>query len=79
MLEGETVPGRWGQSREKNWDNCNSIINEIYLKKNVIVMKYLIAMNIKLRVYWDTFSLMNIVIPMTFKNFSWGEPRWRRR
>ena len=26
---GKGVPGRGGQ-REKNWDNCNSIINKIY-------------------------------------------------
>ena len=29
------VQGRGGQ-REKNWDNCNSIINKIYFKKNVL-------------------------------------------
>ena len=28
---GRGVPGRGGQ-REKNWDNCNSIINKIYFK-----------------------------------------------
>ena len=32
MLEGMGVPGR-GVQRLKNWDNCNSIINKIYLKK----------------------------------------------
>ena len=31
MLEGIGVPGRGGQRRKK-WDNCNSIINKIYLK-----------------------------------------------
>ena len=31
LLEGRWVPGRKGQ-RRKNWDNCNNIINKIYLK-----------------------------------------------
>ena len=30
LLEGVRVPGGGGQ-RGKNWDNCNSIINEIYI------------------------------------------------
>ena len=32
MLEGWGVQGGGGIKGE-NWDNCNSIINEIYLKK----------------------------------------------
>ena len=32
MLGGRGVPGKGGQ-RGKYWDNCNSIINKIYIKK----------------------------------------------
>ena len=32
MLEGRGAT-RWRRQREKNWDNCNSIINKIYLKQ----------------------------------------------
>ena len=32
MLEGMGVPDRWEQ-RDKNWDNCNSMINKMYFKK----------------------------------------------
>ena len=37
MPEGGRVQGRRGYKGEKKWDNCNSIINRIYLKieKNV--------------------------------------------
>ena len=31
MLEVWGVQGRWGM-KEENWENCNSIINKIYLK-----------------------------------------------
>ena len=34
MLEGVGVVGGGRQRGEKEWDNCNSIINKIYLKKN---------------------------------------------
>ena len=27
---GRKVQGRGAESREKNWDNCNSIIDKIY-------------------------------------------------
>ena len=33
MLESQGVQGRGAYKREKHWDNCKSIINEIYLKK----------------------------------------------
>ena len=33
MLEGRGGT-RWREAKEENWDNCNSIINKIYLKKN---------------------------------------------
>ena len=32
MLEGRGVPGG-GEQRGKNWENCNSTINKIYLRK----------------------------------------------
>ena len=32
MLEGMGVPGGVGERGGTNWDNCNSIINKIYLK-----------------------------------------------
>ena len=35
MLEGEGVQGRGGIQEEKQWDNCNSIVNKIYLKLKV--------------------------------------------
>ena len=31
-LEGRGVPGR-GEQMGKSWDNCDNIINKIYLKK----------------------------------------------
>ena len=31
-MEQRDVLGR-GKQRENNWDNCNSIINEVYFKK----------------------------------------------
>ena len=39
MLEGGD--GEWrGRKAEKKWDNCNSIINKIYLKKKTITVPY---------------------------------------
>ena len=35
MLEGMGVLGREGERGGKKWDNCNSIINKIYLQKDV--------------------------------------------
>ena len=36
VLKGENAGGRWyrveGNKGEEKWDNCNSIINKIYLK-----------------------------------------------
>ena len=34
MLEGWGVQGRGG-IKGKNWENCNRIINKIYLKKKL--------------------------------------------
>ena len=33
LLKGRRVLGGGGE-RRKNWDNCNSVINKIYLKIN---------------------------------------------
>ena len=35
MLEGRVVQGGRGIKGRKNWDNCNSIMNKIYLKIKV--------------------------------------------
>ena len=35
LLEGMGVLGEGGQ-RQKNWDNCNSIINKTYYKNNYL-------------------------------------------
>ena len=36
MLEGTGGTGqRRDKEEEKNWDNCNSIINKTYLKKEI--------------------------------------------
>ena len=32
-----------GNKGEKKWDNCNSVINKIYLKKEMVAKGYLIA------------------------------------
>ena len=33
LLEGGCVQGGRGSRGEKNWDNCNSIINKVYFNK----------------------------------------------
>ena len=42
MLEGMVVPGRGRLRGEKKWDNCNSIINKLYLKKELMSLKLLV-------------------------------------
>ena len=41
-LRWGNVGGRWGTGQRgikgKKWDNCNSIINKIYLKNKIIII-----------------------------------------
>ena len=39
MLEGQAMQGRGRKIKGGNWDNCNSIINKIYLKKQLNLKK----------------------------------------
>ena len=39
MLEGKGYK-KEGEKREKKWDNCNSIVNKIYLKKHKTTVRY---------------------------------------
>ena len=39
MLEGQAMQGRGRKIKGGNWDNCNSIINKIYFKKQLNLKK----------------------------------------
>ena len=39
---GEKGDTGWGGQRGKNWDNCNSLTNKIYLKKREMLIEHLL-------------------------------------
>ena len=44
LLEGMVVPDEGGL-RKKNWDNCSSVINKIYLKEEKRLMCHVLYCN----------------------------------
>ena len=70
-LRGETAGGkaytRQREQRENKWDNCNSIINKIYLKKKTktLLLSFIKKMQAIIIIYF--------ILVFTHKNFSHKE------
>ena len=47
LLEGMGIPGR-GEQRGKNWGNCNSIINKIYIFKKRMIPFFIPALQFRI-------------------------------